>query len=148
MPENSLLIDHSRVIVKVASFILHMFLYLESLAALDEVVGDAGEAVVGEVEHAQELQVLELAEEKERMLKGILGGGCLPKYKDRKTIYRQRQRQNLVEKTGERLSPRRLWLKWISSRVSSIPAIRAVRQSNCTGGIESSINSVETFKHQ
>ena len=50
-----------------ASFILHMFLYLESLAALDEVVGDAGEAVVGEVEHAQELQVLELAAEKERM---------------------------------------------------------------------------------
>ena len=118
----------------VASFILHMFLYLESLAALDEIVGDAGEAVVGEVEHAQELQVLELAAEKERMLKGwgwtILGGGCLPKYKDRNTIYIQRQRQNLVEKTGERLSPRRLWLKWISSRVSSIPAIRAVRQSN------------------
>ena len=54
----------------VASFILHMFLYLESLAALDEIVGDAGEAVVGEVEHAQELQVLELAAEKERMLKG------------------------------------------------------------------------------
>ena len=48
-----------------ASFILHMFLYLESLAALDEIVGDAGEAVVGEVEHAQELQVLELAAEKD-----------------------------------------------------------------------------------
>ena len=47
----------------VASF--HMFLYLESLAALDEIVGDAGEAVVGEVEHAQELQVLELAAEEE-----------------------------------------------------------------------------------
>ena len=47
-----------------------MFLYLESLAALDEIVGDAGEAVVGEVEHPQELQVLELAAEKERMLKG------------------------------------------------------------------------------
>ena len=47
-----------------ASFILHMFLYLESLAALDEIVGDAGEAVVGEVEHAQELQVLELAGER------------------------------------------------------------------------------------
>ena len=47
-----------------------MFLYLESLAALDEIVSDAGEAVVGEVEHAQELQVLELAAEKERMLKG------------------------------------------------------------------------------
>ena len=47
-----------------ASFILRMFLYLESLAALDEIVGDAGEAVVGEVEHAQELQVLELAGEK------------------------------------------------------------------------------------
>ena len=45
------------------SFILHMFLYLESLAALDEIVSDAGEAVVGEVEHAQELQVLELAGE-------------------------------------------------------------------------------------
>ena len=42
-----------------------MFLYLESLAALDEIVGDAGEAVVGEVEHAQELQVLELAAEKD-----------------------------------------------------------------------------------
>ena len=47
----------------VTSFILHMFLYLESLAALDEIVSDAGEAVVGEVEHAQELQVLELAGE-------------------------------------------------------------------------------------
>ena len=54
----------------VASFILHMFLYLESLAALDQIVGDAGEAVVGEVEHAQELQVLELAAEKEGMLEG------------------------------------------------------------------------------
>ena len=47
-----------------------MFLYLESLAALDEVFSDASQPVVGEVKHTQELQVLELAEEKERMLKG------------------------------------------------------------------------------
>ena len=40
-----------------------VFLYLEPLAALDQVLRDAGESVVGEVEHAQELQVLELAGE-------------------------------------------------------------------------------------
>ena len=45
-----------------------VFLYLESLAALDQVLRDAGESVVGEVEHAQELQVLELAGEE--------GGRC------------------------------------------------------------------------
>ena len=39
------------------------FLYLKSLAALDQVLRDAGESVVREVEHAQELQVLELAGE-------------------------------------------------------------------------------------
>ena len=44
-----------------------VFLYLKSLAALDQVLRDAGEPVVGEVEHAQELQVLELAGE---------GGSC------------------------------------------------------------------------
>ena len=43
-----------------------VFLYLESLAALDQVLRDAGESVVGEVEHAQELQVLELAGEGDR----------------------------------------------------------------------------------
>ena len=40
-----------------------VFLYLEPLAALDQVLRDAGESVVREVEHAQELQVLELAGE-------------------------------------------------------------------------------------
>ena len=38
-------------------------MYLKPLAALDQVLRDAGESVVGEVEHAQELQVLELAGE-------------------------------------------------------------------------------------
>ena len=41
-----------------------VLLYLKPLAALDQVLRDAGESVVGEVEHAQELQVLELAGEK------------------------------------------------------------------------------------
>ena len=40
-----------------------VFLYLKSLAALDQVLRDAGESVVGEVEYAQELQILELAGE-------------------------------------------------------------------------------------
>ena len=38
-------------------------MYLKPLAALDQVLRDAGESVVGEVEHAQELQILELAGE-------------------------------------------------------------------------------------
>ena len=46
---------------------MHSFLYLESLAALDEVFSDASQTVVGEVEHTQELQVLELAGERERV---------------------------------------------------------------------------------
>ena len=42
---------------------LQQSLYLKSLAALDQVLRDAGESVVREVEHAQELQILELAGE-------------------------------------------------------------------------------------
>ena len=93
-----------------------VLLYLKSLAALDQVLRDAGESVVGEVEHAQELQVLELA-----------GEGAELQRRDENEFWVRGKRikqvlvSNLVEKTGERLSPKRLWLKKISSSVSSIP---------------------------
>ena len=91
------------------------FLYLKPLAALDQVLRDAGESVVGEVEHAQELQVLELAGEGRNKTIKFWGGRWLGKQ------IKQFLLSNLVEKTGERLSPKRLWLKKISSSVSSIP---------------------------
>ena len=92
-----------------------VFLYLKSLAALDQVLRDAGESVVGEVEHAQELQILELAGERRNKMIKFWEGSRLGKQ------IKQFLLSNLVEKTGERLSPKRLWLKKISSRVSSIP---------------------------
>ena len=92
-----------------------VFLYLKPLAALDQVLRDAGEPVVREVEHAQELQVLELAGEGTNKTIKFWEGSRLGKQ------IKQFLLSNLVEKTGERLSPKRLWLKKISSRVSSIP---------------------------